>query len=183
MGTSFNPGATASSGLAVTYTASPATVCTVSGSSVTLVSLGTCTVTASQAGNGTYAVATPVARSFLVVWPFGGFQQPVDSLPTVNQANAGQAIPVKFSLGGNRGLNIFQAGFPKVVANACPGTTVPVDAIESYATSNAGLSYDAGSNTYTYVWKTDKKLAGGCYQLQLGLVDGNTDPVAEFKFK
>jgi uncharacterized repeat protein (TIGR03803 family) len=57
-------GASASSGLAVTYTVSgPATL---SGSSLTLTGVGTVKVTASQAGNSTYAAATPVAVSFTV---------------------------------------------------------------------------------------------------------------------
>jgi len=52
--------ASASSGLAVSFASSTTGVCTVSGSSVTLVSVGTCTVTASQAGNSSYAAAAPV---------------------------------------------------------------------------------------------------------------------------
>ena len=56
--------ATASSGLAVTYTATgPATI---AGSTLTLTGAGSVTVTASQAGNGTYAAATPVSQSFTV---------------------------------------------------------------------------------------------------------------------
>ncbi|GAA1901975.1 hypothetical protein [Lapillicoccus jejuensis] len=58
--------ATASSGLPVTYAVSTPAVCTVSGGVLTLVSVGTCTVTASQAGNASWAAATPVSRSFAV---------------------------------------------------------------------------------------------------------------------
>src|SRR5262249_48931809 len=43
--------ATASSGLAVTFASTTQSVCTVGGNSVTLVALGTCSITASQAGN------------------------------------------------------------------------------------------------------------------------------------
>jgi hypothetical protein len=57
-----------------------------------------------------------------VTFAFGGFFSPVDNLPTVNVVNAGQAIPVKFSLGGNQGMAIFAAGYPKVVVMACAGT-------------------------------------------------------------
>jgi uncharacterized protein (TIGR03437 family) len=63
----FTPSATASSGLAVSYSSSTTSVCTVSGSSVTLLATGTCTITASQSGNGTYQAATSVSRSFQVV--------------------------------------------------------------------------------------------------------------------
>lgn len=63
-GLPLNLGATASSGLPVTYTAGPQSVCSISGSAVTLAGRGTCTVTASQAGNSVWAAATPVAQSF-----------------------------------------------------------------------------------------------------------------------
>lgn len=58
--------ATASSGLAVTFTSTTPAVCGVSGSSLSLLGAGTCTVTASQAGDASFAAATPVARSFTV---------------------------------------------------------------------------------------------------------------------
>jgi Chitobiase/beta-hexosaminidase C-terminal domain/Galactose oxidase, central domain len=56
--------ATASSGLAVSFASTTPAVCSVSGTSATLLSLGTCTVDATQAGNSTYAPAATVARSF-----------------------------------------------------------------------------------------------------------------------
>jgi uncharacterized protein (TIGR03437 family) len=62
----FTIGATASSGLPVTFTATTTSVCTVSGSTVMIVGLGTCSITASQAGNATYMAATPVTQSFIV---------------------------------------------------------------------------------------------------------------------
>jgi hypothetical protein len=54
------------SGNAVTFAASPAGVCTVSGATVTLTGVGTCTITASQAGNASYAAAADVVQSFAV---------------------------------------------------------------------------------------------------------------------
>ena len=116
-----------------------------------------------------------------ILWPFTGFFAPVDNAPTVNTANAGQSIPVKFSLGGNRSLAIFKTSYPKVVATSC-STTALQDPIETYATSNSGLQYDTTSGQYTYVWKTDKSLAGQCVTFQLGLIDGSNQ-VAYFKFK
>ena len=58
--------ATASSGLSVSYTSGTPGVCTVSGATVTLVAFGTCSITASQAGNGTYAPATSVVQAFII---------------------------------------------------------------------------------------------------------------------
>ena len=62
----FGIGATASSGLAVTFTAGPAGVCGILGSTVTVAGVGTCTVTASQAGNGNYQAAAEVKQGFAV---------------------------------------------------------------------------------------------------------------------
>ena len=57
---------TASSGLPVTLTSTTTAVCTVSGLQVTLLAAGTCTLTATQAGNAIYAAAPAITRSFAV---------------------------------------------------------------------------------------------------------------------
>jgi hypothetical protein len=62
----FVVSATASSGLSVTLTSTTMPVCTVSGNTVTIVALGTCTIQAAQAGNANYNAAAIVSRSFTV---------------------------------------------------------------------------------------------------------------------
>jgi hypothetical protein len=62
----FNVSATASSGLAVSFSSQTSPVCTVSLNTVTLVAGGTCTIQATQAGNTDYSPAPPVSRSFTV---------------------------------------------------------------------------------------------------------------------
>lgn len=71
--------ATASSGLAVTYSvvSGPATV---SGSTVTLTGVGTVTVRASQAGNGTYSAATSLDQTFSVTSGSSGSSVTVNSV-------------------------------------------------------------------------------------------------------
>jgi len=66
---SFDLTATASSGLAVSYISSDESVATVSGNTVTIVGIGSTTITASQAGNGTYLAATSVARNLTINSP------------------------------------------------------------------------------------------------------------------
>src|SRR5206468_10897553 len=56
--------ATATSALAVSYTSNSTSICTVSGSSVTLVIAGICSITANQAGNASFAAATAVTKTF-----------------------------------------------------------------------------------------------------------------------
>ncbi|MEI6555271.1 MAG: T9SS type A sorting domain-containing protein [Paludibacter sp.] len=62
----FDLTATASSGLAVSYSSSNTAVATVTGSTVTIVGGGTTDITASQAGNSTYAAATNVIQTLTV---------------------------------------------------------------------------------------------------------------------
>jgi Tol biopolymer transport system component len=113
---------------------------------------------------------------------FSGFFQPVDNLPTLNLVKAGQGIPVKFSLNGDQGLNIFAAGYPRSQNIQCDSTTV-VDGIEETVTAgSSSLSYNPSTDTYTYIWTTNKAWANTCRQLVVKLNDG-TYHQANFKFK
>lgn len=115
-----------------------------------------------------------------VRYVFSGFFRPVDNLPMTNIVKAGQAIPVKFSLGGNQGLAIFESGYPKSVAMNCQFSSS--DAIEETVTAGGStLQYDATTGQYIYVWKTEKAWAGTCRQLQVKYKDGTTQ-VANFNF-
>jgi hypothetical protein len=114
-------------------------------------------------------------------YAFSGFFQPVDNLPVLNATKAGSAIPVKFSLGGNQGLNIFDTGYPKSQTIACD-STAPVDGIEeTIIAGGSGLHYDATTGQYIYTWKTDKSWATTCRQLVVKLIDGSYHR-ANFKF-
>lgn len=62
----FGVSASASSGLTVTLTSQTVGVCTLSGSTVHIVTTGTCTIRASQAGNSNYNPAPNVDQSFTV---------------------------------------------------------------------------------------------------------------------
>ena len=62
----FTLGATASSGLSVTYASANTAVATVSGNTVTIVGVGTTTITASQAGNADYSAATAATQTLTV---------------------------------------------------------------------------------------------------------------------
>ncbi len=95
---------------------------------------GTYAVSASFAGDATYTGATRTGT--LVLSAFSGFFPPVANPPTVNIAKAGSAIPVKFSLGGNRGLAIFAAGYPRVVTTVC-ATGVPTEEIKTTVTAGS----------------------------------------------
>ena len=117
----------------------------------------------------------------VVVYDFHGFFAPVDNPPVLNTVKAGSAIPVKFSLTGDRGLNITAPGSPSSQQVACD-SGAPTDAIEeTVTTGGSSLSYDPVTDQYTYVWKTSKSWGDTCRRLSLVLNDG-TQHVADFKF-
>jgi hypothetical protein len=111
---------------------------------------------------------TPTPTSTPILYIFSGFFQPINNQPTLNSVKAGSAVPVKFSLNGYQGLNIFMVGYPASTVVACGSAAE--DAIEQTVTAGAsGLSYEASSDQYVYVWKTDKGWADTCRSLVLKL--------------
>jgi len=99
----FAVAATASSGLAVSFASTTPPVCTVVGATVTLAGVGTCTIQATQAGNASYAAATPVNRSFQVkqgsqTITFGPLSnQPYGAAPFTVGATASSGLTVRFN--------------------------------------------------------------------------------------
>jgi len=118
----------------------------------------------------------------LLHYNFTGFFQPVDNSPVFNVVKGGSSVPVKFSLGGNQGLDIFLSGYPLSRQISCD-LSGPLDPIEQTVTAGASsLSYDPTSDQYTYVWKSEKAWAGTCRQLVVILKDGSIHTV-NFQFK
>jgi hypothetical protein len=70
-GPTYTVAATASSGLAVSFTidASSSSVCSISGATVSFIGAGTCTIDANQAGNSNYNAAPQVQQSFAAGTP------------------------------------------------------------------------------------------------------------------
>jgi hypothetical protein len=66
VGGTFSVSATASSGLTVSFTSTTSAVCTVSGTTVTMGSLGTCTIAADQAGDANYNAAPQVKQDIAI---------------------------------------------------------------------------------------------------------------------
>jgi hypothetical protein len=142
--------------------------------------VGVTTVT----GTATDGVGNTSNCSFTVtvLYDFAGFFSPVGNPPTLNVVNAGRGIPVKFSLSGNKGLSIFAAGSPASGQIACDSSAPPSEVTETLTAGSSSLIYDASTDQYSYIWKTDTSWAGTCRQLILTLNDG-TQHVATFKFR
>jgi hypothetical protein len=154
------------------------------GSTIDTASVGskTFTVTATDQANNTETKSI----NYGVVYDFGqgsggSFAEPVRETE-LNQLKAGQAVPVKFGLGGDLGLDIFASGYPTAKRIDCT-TGLPTDPVEETVTaSTSGLQYDAASGLYTYAWKTQKSWSGTCRELNLKLADGTNHPV-KFQLK
>src|SRR5206468_7583890 len=95
--------ATASSGLAVSFSSLTPAVCAVSGTTATMIAIGSCTIRASQAGDASYAPAPNVDRSFSVVSAAQTINfLPISSIglgaaPSELQASASSVLPVSFA--------------------------------------------------------------------------------------
>ena len=146
----FSVSATASSGLPVAFAASGA-ACTIAGNTVTIVAAGSCTITASQAGNATYDVATPVPQVLTVnqaaqVVTFGtvGTKTFGDPAFTVSATGGASGNPVTFSssgacaTGGTNGatVTITSAGICTLMANQAGNG--------NYLAGQAQLSFSVG---------------------------------------
>jgi sugar lactone lactonase YvrE len=83
VGTPLTLSATASSGLAVTFTSTTTSICTVSGSTATFIASGACTIDANQAGNSAYAAASQAQQSFTV-----------NAVPTFTGSGGGGSISI-----------------------------------------------------------------------------------------
>jgi len=111
----FTPVASATSGVAPTFTSSTPAVCIIVDGKVRLVSTGTCTISASGAGSATFNSATAVTRSFEVL--------PSPDAPTITAATAvgaaGSSALVTFTAGALNGWTL--TGY-KVTATPAEGT-------------------------------------------------------------
>ncbi|MFJ8580003.1 S8 family serine peptidase [Micromonospora sp. NPDC093277] len=137
----------------------------------------TCSGARDRAGNK----AAPASVTYQVVYDWRTFGAPV-SADKVNAVKAGSAVPVKFGLGGDQGLGVLAAGFPKLRATTCDTSATQEVAVETVTAGASSLTYDPASKQYQYVWKTDKSLANTCGRLEVTLIDGTTHSAA-FSFK
>jgi mono/diheme cytochrome c family protein len=150
--------ATATSGLAVTYTSDTPGVCTVSGTSVTMVSAGTCTLRANQDGDTNWDAAIDTTESVTITATVpgaptgvgasaGDAQASVTFTPPVN--NGGAAITsytATCSASGQTTRTGSAASSPIMVSSLVNGVTYSCNV---YATNSAGNGSTSGSANVT----------------------------------
>ena len=107
----------------------------------------------------------------LLAYDFGGFQSPAS--PTgVTLIKAGQTLPVRFSLGGNRGLAVLDGDpiFQRTDCTSGVAIDPPVTAVAAEP-----FSYSAATDTYKFAWKTKKAWSTWCGTLTVALADGTSE--------
>jgi hypothetical protein len=136
----FAVSATASSGLPVSFAASGN--CSLTGSTLTITGAGSCTVTATQAGNGNYDAAAPVSRTFAIAKA----AQTIAFAPLAGKrlgdpdfglgASASSGLPVSFTAAGKcklvgGGAKVHLTGIGSCTITASQGGNANYDAAPS----------------------------------------------------
>jgi len=117
----FSISATASSGLPVAFSSTTAAVCTLSGSTVTVVGVGACSIVAMQPGNATYAAASPVTQSFTV------FSAAATHFLVTAPSSASAGVPIQFTVTALTAANTTATTFsdPVYFTSSDPQATLP----------------------------------------------------------
>jgi hypothetical protein len=131
---------------------------------------------------GNTSTASPPC-GYGVNYGFAGFFTPVDNANTMNGANSGQAIPLKWTLKDFNGAPVTTLTSVNVTAVSLScGQGVTTDLVEEYAAGASGL-INKGDGSYQFNWKTPTSYAKSCKTLKLDLGDGSPVKVALFEFK
>jgi hypothetical protein len=132
-----------------------------------------------------YLTSQSSGTAITVSFNFSGLFAPVDAVPTLNSAKAGQAIPLKWRLTdyNNAPVLDFSAAALGVAVSGLTCTAGgAIDNIEEYA-GNSGLQ-NLGDGYYQFNWKSPTNYAGTCKKIGLNLGEGFTrGPLGYFQFK
>ncbi len=148
--------ATASSTLTVSYTSNSTAICMVSGASVTLVTVGLCSITANQAGDASYAAAPSVTRTFNVL-----------ANPTIT-ANAGatpQSATINTAFANALAVTVKDAGNNPVPGMNITFTAPGAGASGVFSNSTATITIATNASGVASAPFTANATAGGPYSV------------------
>lgn len=112
---------------------------------------------------------------------FGGFLSPIRNWPEENLVSAGSTVVIRFSLGGDFGLDVLLPGEPGSSPIEC-GSQEMTEGDEPVELKGDGLTYDRRSSEYTVRWSTVRAWKGSCRQLVFHFDDGSVQRV-NFRFR
>lgn len=121
-------------------------------------------VATDRAGN-----QSALTHQYRVLYHWRGFQNPVADAPTLNQANAGESIPFRFSLSGALTAPVQRVAWQTVACDTLAPTGDP--------TTPAGtFSYNVNLDRWTFDAATERSWADSCRRFELALRDGTRHP-------
>jgi hypothetical protein len=130
--------------------------------------VGVYNVTCSGARDKADNITADVHASYTVEYDFAGFFSPANR--EINNAIAGDTIPIKFSLAGDFGLDVLIST-----------TSAPVDCATGQVIAGASETWGAGPNPfkhvdsrYQYQWETEESWNNTCRVFTLTLDDGSS---------
>ena len=113
---------------------------------------------------------------------FQGFLAPMNAAPILNQVAPGTVVPIRFRLpDGHGGFVTNTAAFTSATVSSLTCGSATVVPLNDTASGPPGISFDAGTNTFTYHWATDAGWTG-CRKLTLRLRD-NSQRELRFRFQ
>jgi uncharacterized protein len=108
-----------------------------------------------------------IGLNLIPSYPVSGFYPPVLNPPDYNVVKAGSNVPLRFSLNGFQGMDIFLPGYPQMVPLDCT-TGAPLSA---GMPASGALRYDPDEDQYVYNWKTEKNWSNTCRMVVFRLND------------
>jgi extracellular elastinolytic metalloproteinase len=116
--------------------------------------------------------------------PGTGFAPPVANSPALNTRPAGETVPLRFNIGGNRGRTPLANQSPASQEIDCT-TLQPLQfaiTTPTQSANNAKLTYIRALQQYLYNWDPLEEWAGTCRRVIITLDDG-TQLTANFRFE
>jgi hypothetical protein len=135
-----------------------------SGAAIDTASVGAKTFTV-RAVDGSSRTAT-LTHAYSVVYAFTGFAAPVSSTGSLDDAKAGEPVPMKFSLSGDHGLSVVRGTTWR------PASCTDSSVLGGSVAGQGQLSYTASTDRYLDAVATDRAWKGTCRVLDLELDDG-----------
>ncbi|MBS0556195.1 MAG: hypothetical protein JSR27_02145 [Proteobacteria bacterium] len=149
------------SGNPVTYASNSTGVCTVSGSAATIVSAGTCSITASQSGNSTYGAASPVT-DLIAINPAG------QSISFTSTPPTSPAIGGTYAVSATGGASGNAVTFSIDAASAAGACSISGNTVSFTGTGTCLIDADqAGNANYTAATRAQQTLTVGLGTLSL----------------
>jgi hypothetical protein len=156
----FDPAATTNSGIAVTYTAAPASVCTIVSGKVHLVAPGTCTVTASNSGGAGTGGKPFAADSASMSFEVTGATQTI-SAPTIPEWQTYNGSELTLAATSSVGLPISYASTTPLVCTVVANKVTVVGTgkcsikISQPGGTAGGVKYEAAPDVVREFFITD----------------------------